>query len=307
MKRLLPLLTACILPTTQAEEVKGEEAVEEPVEFIRVTEDGDDTRLETAVTRFEKDGVSVELVGAIHVADAEYYTALGKRFENYDAVLYEGIGNAVPKPLKLEPTEEPPAFEVEETEEPVEFENAEEPAFEEIDEPKSLEGLGGIYQKAAGWLDLSYQMTEIDYTKPNFVHADLTLAEFRELQADRSESIIGFAIKTSFRSKVKVKEPSTYGLIKALVKRDKNLLKLQLVHTLGAGDDQIASLAGENVIVTDRNQKCLAVLDEQIAGGKRKLGIFYGAAHFPDMEIRLLEDGWVKTREEWMTAWDLEG
>jgi hypothetical protein len=104
---------------------------------------------------------------------------------------------------------------------------------------------------------------------------------------------------------VKVKEPSTYGLIKALVKRDKNLLKLQLVHTLGAGDDQIAALAGENVIVTDRNQKCLAVLDEQIAAGKKKLGIFYGAAHFPDMEKRLLEDGWVKSGEEWMTAWDL--
>ncbi len=75
-------------------------------------------------------------------------------------------------------------------------------------------------------------MTEIDYTKPNFVHADLTLAEFRELQADRGESIIGFAFKTGFRSKVEGKEPSTYGLIKVLVKRDKNLLKLQLVHTL---------------------------------------------------------------------------
>lgn len=291
MRRLLPLLTACFLPTTQAEEAK----LEKPLEFIRVTEDGDDTRLETAVTRFEKDGVSVELVGAIHVADAEYYTALGKRFEDYDALLYEGIGNAFPKRLQVEAVEE------------IEILGEGELEEQDVEEPKTLEGLGGIYRKAAGWLDLRYQMTEIDYTKPNFVHADLTLAEFRELQADRGESIIGFAFKTGFRSKVKVKEPSTYGLIKALVKRDKNLLKLQLVHTLGAGDDQIAALAGENVIVTDRNQKCLAVLDEQIAAGKKKLGIFYGAAHFPDMEKRLLEDGWVKAGEEWMTAWDLEG
>jgi hypothetical protein len=138
------------------------------------------------------------------------------------------------------------------------------------------------------------------------VHADLTLAEFRELQAERKESIIGFAFKTSFASKVKVKEPSTYGLIKALVKRDKNALKLQLVHTLGAGDDQIAALTGDNVIVTDRNLKCLEVLNEQIAAGKNKLGIFYGAAHFPDMETRLIEDGWKKTGEEWITAWELE-
>ena len=293
MKRLLPLLTACFLPTTHAEEAKAVESVD----FIRVTEDGDDTRLETSVTRFERDGISVELVGAIHVADADYYAALSKRFEKYDALLYEGIGHAVPKV----PVVELPEEEID----PIEI-DGEIAELDLIDAPAKLDGLSGIYQKAADWLDLSFQMTEIDYTKPNFVHADLTLGEFRELQADRKESILGFAFKTSFRSKVKVKEPSTYGLIKALVKRDKNLLKLQLVHTLGAGDDQIAALAGESVIVTDRNEKCLAVLDQQIAAGDTKLGIFYGAAHFPDMEKRLLENGWQKTNEEWMTAWDLE-
>ena len=36
----------------------------------------------------------------------------------------------------------------------------------------------------------------------------------------------------------------------------------------------------------DRDAKCLEVL-----AGKKKLGIFYGAAHFPDMEKRLLAGG----------------
>jgi len=135
MKRLLPLLTACFLPTTHAEEA----VADEPLEFIRVTEDGDDTRLETAVTRFEKDGVSVELIGAIHVADAKYYTALGKRFENYDALLYEGIGNAFPKRLQVETVEEIEILGEGEL---------------EVEKPESLEGLAGIYQKAANWLDL---------------------------------------------------------------------------------------------------------------------------------------------------------
>ncbi|MFC7337366.1 hypothetical protein ACFQY0_09285 [Haloferula chungangensis] len=297
MKRLLPLLTACFLPSTHAEELKGEKSVD----FIRVTEEGHATRLETAVTRFEKNGVSVELIGAIHLADASYFKALEKRFERYVALLYEGIGQAVPKPFRYD---HPDGFDEDESE----FDQGEidDLPLEDDDQSKALDGLGRIYQKAARWLDLRYQMSEIDYTRPNFVHADLTQAEFRELQAERGESIIGFAFKTGFRSKVKVREPTTYGLIKALVKRDKRLLKLQLVHSLGAGDDQIAALAGENVIVTDRNQKCLAVLNEQIAAGKEELGIFYGAAHFPDMQERLLEDGWVKSGEEWMTAWDLE-
>ncbi|MEM1085757.1 MAG: hypothetical protein AAGI48_16735 [Verrucomicrobiota bacterium] len=286
MKRLLTLLTACFLPAQAAEEEQKE------VDFVRVTEDGEETRLETAITRFEKDGVSVDLIGAIHIADAAYYDGLEERFEDYEALLYEGVGNPFPKnPPVIEGPEEP-----------------EDVVIEEFAKPsRNLDGLSSIYQKGADWLGLSYQMQEIDYGKANFVHADLNFAEFRELQAERKESILGFAIKASFNSEVKHKEPSTFGLVRALVKRDKNLLKLQLVHTLGAGDDQVATLAGDSVIISDRNERCLEVLEEQIAAGKTKLGIFYGAAHFPDMEERLVEDGWKRTREEWVTAWDLEG
>ena len=39
--------------------------------------------------------------------------------------------------------------------------------------------------------------------------------------------------------------------------------------------------------------------------GKTKLGIFYGAAHFPDMVKRLVEEGWTLGGTEWMTAWEL--
>lgn len=294
MKRLLSFFTACLLPAAQATEAEAPESVD----FIRVTEDGDDTRLETAVVRFERDGVVVELIGAVHIADAKYYAALGERFERYDSLLYEGIGDGVAKPAAAPPVAEP-------VPEPAAGDATAAAAPDA--KPRGLDGLGSVYLKAAGWLDLSYQMLEIDYTRPNFVHADLTLAEFRELQADRKESIIGFALKTGLNSEVKVREPSTFGLIRALVKRDKTALKLELVHSLGAGDDQIAAIAGESVIVTDRNAKCLDVLNEQIAAGRTRLGIFYGAAHFPDMEARLIEDGWTKTNEEWMTAWDLPG
>ena len=49
-----------------------------------------------------------------------------------------------------------------------------------------------------------------------------------------------------------------------------------------------------------RNATCLEML-----AGKKKLVIFHGAAHFPDMEKRLVEGGWTKTGEEWMTAWEI--
>ena len=84
-----------------------------------------------------------------------------------------------------------------------------------------------------------------------------------------------------------------------------NLVKLEIVHTLGHGDDQIAAFAGESVIITDRNQRCLGVMKKQLAAGHKQLGIFYGAAHFPDMEKHLLELGFKRTTQEWLTAWDI--
>lgn len=281
MRRLLAPLAAFILPSIHAEE--------EPKapDFVRVTEADEATRLQTAVTRFEKDGVSVELLGAIHIADADYYEALDKRFEQYDALLFEGIGGSTPKPKR-------------EAEDVLPVERLPQKG-------KSLDGLHKIYSTAAEWLELSYQMTEIDYTKANFVHADLSVDEFRRLQAQRDESILSFLFKLSFNAEKPEREPSTYGMIKALIMRDADGLKYELVHSMAAADEQMAALEGDNVIITDRNLKCLKVLDDQIAKGKKKLGIFYGAAHFPDMEERLIENGWKKIREEWLTAWDIEG
>jgi hypothetical protein len=61
-------------------------------EFIRVDEDDAAARLQTAVTRYEKGGASVDLIGTIHIADKAYYQNLNTRFAGYDALLFEMIG-----------------------------------------------------------------------------------------------------------------------------------------------------------------------------------------------------------------------
>ena len=75
--------------------------------------------------------------------------------------------------------------------------------------------------------------------------------------------------------------------------------------SLGQGDDQIAALAGNNVIIGQRNAKCLKVFRKQVKKGRKNIGIFYGAAHYPDMENRLLKMGYRKGKQSWMTAWDV--
>jgi len=60
------------------------------------------------------------------------------------------------------------------------------------------------------------------------------------------------------------------------------------------------------LIVTDRNMAALQVLQKEIVKGKKKIAIFYGAAHMPDFEKRLGDQfGLEKTQQAWLDAWDL--
>ena len=60
------------------------------------------------------------------------------------------------------------------------------------------------------------------------------------------------------------------------------------------------------MLVEDRNKACIKVLQQQLTAGKKKIAIFYGAAHMPDFDKRLKEDfGMKRTESEWITAWNL--
>src|SRR5690606_10004869 len=87
-------------PTKPAEDKKADEAgppaeANKPEEFqfirVRKDEDGTPIALETAIVRYVpatgEDGVSLDLIGAVHVGDREYYETLNKRFKQYDALL----------------------------------------------------------------------------------------------------------------------------------------------------------------------------------------------------------------------------
>ena len=66
--------------------------VEEPTDFIRIDEDDKAARLQTSVTRYEKEGVTVDLIGAVHIGDKKYYEDLNRSFEKYDVLLFEMVG-----------------------------------------------------------------------------------------------------------------------------------------------------------------------------------------------------------------------
>jgi hypothetical protein len=277
----LPILTLSLHAAEPFAEAKKE--------YIRVEEDEKAARLQTSIVTLEKDGKTVDLIGAIHIADKAYYTKLNERFTQYDRLLFEMVGGE-----KLQQGEKDDAPKASDAE----------PEIEEKEEPNNLSGLKDIYSMVAKFLQLSGQSETIDYKAKNFVHADLTLKEFNQKQKERNESLLGLALKANTQD-AQAKQPDPARLMAAMLSGNSNRMKLELIHTLGQGDDQVSMFAGETVIVTDRNAKCLEVMEQQLAAGHKKLGIFYGSAHFPDMEKTLMEQGWKRSGEEWLTAWDI--
>ena len=84
-------------------------------------------------------------------------------------------------------------------------------------------------------------------------------------------------------------------------------IKLAVAKQLDKIDESAMGLDNPNgsVILTERNKVAMKVLENTIANGKKKISIFYGAAHMTDMSARVKEMGFAATKVEWTTAWDL--
>ncbi len=151
----------------------------------------------------------------------------------------------------------------------------------------------------------------MDYTKPNFIHADLDAETFEKMQEERGESMLGLMLGQMLNQLGKqlanggqadnAPQPSLEDLINAFNSPDR---ARQFKLILGRSFGEVEGMEG-TVLVTERNKKALSVLKDTIRSGKKDIGIFYGAAHMRDMESRLALMGFKRTRLEWHTAWDM--
>jgi hypothetical protein len=175
-------------------------------------------------------------------------------------------------------------------------------------------------------LGLELQLEHIDYSKKNFVHADLSPEKMAEAMRERGEDPITLALgvvadmlrkanlEEQKRAKEKEKAPATGKaaedvdfLSLMLDPSGGTKLKALLAEQFEAEGDGGLGPTLSNLLVADRNKACLKVLNKELAKGRKKVAIFYGAAHMPDFEARLKDEfDLKKDREEWLTAWDLK-
>ncbi|MEO0996471.1 MAG: hypothetical protein AAFX58_03035 [Pseudomonadota bacterium] len=226
----------------------------------------------------------VDLISAVHVGEALYYEALNTRFRDYDVVLYELIAN---------------------------------PDSAAVTDPGSTRGggaLSGGQRALTQLLDLEFQLDGIDYSAANFVHADMSPGELSAAMEARGESLGGY-VWQSFRVSLKQQMKDPYGgralmrLWSIATSDQDSFMKSMLAYELANADDLDEMLGGsDTAIIAARNVRALDVLREQLDGGARRVGIFYGVGHMADFERRLTgEWGLEKADTAWLTAWQLRG
>jgi hypothetical protein len=85
-------------------------------------------------------------------------------------------------------------------------------------------------------------------------------------------------------------------------------MKLIMAEQFADLGDQLDLFDGPDgsTIVTERNSKALEVLRRELAAGKKRLAIFYGAGHLADFQKRLEEEfGMKHVGTDWVAAWSL--
>ena len=246
--------------------------------------------MQTAIVRYEgfyqPSGrkVVVDLIGAVHIGDAKYYQLLNQRFTQYQALLYELVapeGTVIQKGAKA----------------------------------SARHPLGAMQAGTKDLLDLQHQLELVDYTRPNFVHADMSPEQFFESMNNRGESIVQMIMRMTGHAIAMQGTPegpeagSEVEILFALFSSDRaRRLKVAMAKQLAKSESMLAGFGGEqgSTIINERNRVALEVLERELKAGRQQVGVFYGAGHLKDMDERLQRDFGLKpTNQEWLTAWDL--
>lgn len=263
-------------------------AVAAETTFTRVAEDEQNQplALQLAIASYVPpngdSSVQVDLVSAIHIGDAAYYQELNRRFKDYDAMLYELVA---PKDAAVTGSDS---------------------------EKKGLVSRAQIGMK--NLLGLSFQLDEIDYTASNFVHADLSPSELFESMDERGESLYVYFWRLFYASMNEyAKDPlglKNWNMMSAMVSENsENSLKVMLAYEMTdlSKHSEILGDDSNSAVIGARNQRAIDVLKERLAAGDKKIAIFYGVAHMPDMEERLIEQlDLVYLDTAWIDAWRLD-
>ncbi|CAE7860334.1 rnhA [Symbiodinium microadriaticum] len=239
--------------------------------------DGVIDQLKVAVVTYTKGDVTLDVIGTVHVADPGYYRMLNERFKQYDALCYELVADKDKKPQK---------------------------------------GQEGLMRNIVQvFLELDQQLAIVDYNAENFIHADLTPNALAEVMKKRGDNLVTITLSTvadlmrkhnkaqgnpSDAQTLQQAQLQILGNPNAAVEI-KRMMAQQFI-TSGDVSEQFGGVL-KAYLIDERNIAALRVV-EAVAEVKKKIGLFYGAAHLPDFDKRLQDQNWKRTKISYDVAWD---
>jgi hypothetical protein len=256
-------------------------------QFLRIVRDDAKVpqSLQTAIVSYSKEDqpgskTTVDLIGAVHVGEKEYYRQLNRAFQEYDAVLYELVA-----PENTVPT-----------------------SGQRSGHPVSM-----LQVSMKNLLGLEFQLDSIDYKRENFVHADLSPEEFAKSMERRGESFTKLMFRMMGQGLAQQSgdpgRTNDFAMLSAFFSKSRSQdLKRVLAQQFEELEKANAVLDGPegSTIITERNQRAAKVLQDQLRAGKRRVAIFYGAAHLPDFDKRLRTEFKLEpVSDRWLEAWNL--
>lgn len=312
------LVTAQTVETSATANVERDQ--EEELWFRVLREENVPIALETSIVAFtgqyNERPVSVSLIGAIHLAEKDYYLALNEKFQEFDVVVFELVapkGAEIKSLLKYDPDGASKA-------------------------PSPVNVVGFIQYWIGKALGFSYQVDCVNYGVDNLVRGDCDAEEFYVKLLVNGDFFRFFynVFLDSFLADPDREDLSTAGLLAICCASDKRLVarrysalemegdsfveaerqtrELNALKTLDANDEEYQQLLEkyqlkerENVIIHFRNQKALQEVRRQLQHGHSNIAVFYGAAHLPDLAEKLQDDFNLQLdpNVEWLRAWDM--
>jgi hypothetical protein len=291
----LLLITASLTGCAGSRRTHSSLAADSPPQpYMRVTRpDSNTVTLQIAVRRFAPPngrGPVIWLSGASHIGESNYFATLQRHLDAQALVLFEGVG-AKEKKMRFNPDEEV-----------------------------------SIQHTMATSLGLVFQLSAIDYDRPNFRNSDLTIAQLQRLLTDgtatnQTGESTGTTASEEFQQLLQVMDGSSFlgTLLHAGLKligsspKLQALTKMMLIEMLGQLKGDMSQLKGVppeiqrllEVIIRERNK---VVFDDLKAALRtysppRSISVFYGAGHMADLE-KLVRDElkYHPLDEVWLTA-----
>ena len=265
-------------------------AIAQDFSYIRFVEGNNqwEGELQTSILRFRNDADQyVSLIAAVHIADQEYYQQLNKLFADYDELLFELVTDTGDLQNLARNTQ-------------------------------SSSSLSLVQNLLGNFLELEFQLSEINYAADNFRHADLTISELRDVMAAKDESFFSMFVTMATVQMAAEQEgiannsiaPTALtmaSLLRALSSDNQaQALKYLLAEELArsGGLTLSAEVESELTILGERNTAALAALSSSLKKGSGEIGLFYGAAHVPGLARALINEmGFTLESERWLTAW----